>query len=139
MTFASMTFWAFLPVVFALYWLAKRRAAQNMVLIVASYIFYGWWDYRFCALILISSLVDFWIGAALSKTDRAGVRRAWLWCSIVCNLGMLGVFKYHGFFLENARLLAESLGWHLSYGALEVVLPAGISFYTFQTLSYTRC
>jgi D-alanyl-lipoteichoic acid acyltransferase DltB (MBOAT superfamily) len=137
MTFASLTFLLFFPVVFALHWAARRRTWQNLILIITSYVFYGWWDYRFCALMLISSLIDYGIGWALGRTQRASSRRGWLWLSIVCNLGLLGFFKYFNFFAENLQQMADMVGWQLNTGTLEIILPVGISFYTFQTLSYT--
>lgn len=137
MTFVSVTFLLFFPLVFALHWLPARRGWQNSVLIVASYVFYGWWDYRFCALMLISSLVDYGVGLALGRTEGVGFRRCWLWLSIVCNLGLLGFFKYFNFFADSLAGLADRVGWHLNTGTLEIILPVGISFYTFQTLSYT--
>lgn len=137
MTFVSLTFLLFLSVVFTLYWVARRRLYQNALLVAASYFFYGWWDYRFCALMLASSLVDFGIGAALAKVDSQSGRRRLLWMSIFANLGLLGIFKYFNFFTENFSLLAAEFGWKLNTGTLEIILPVGISFYTFQTLSYT--
>ena len=137
MTFASLTFLLFFPVIFALHWSLRERRWQNLVLIFASYVFYGWWDYRFCALMLISSLVDYGIGLALGRTDHPSYRRGWLWLSIVCNLGLLGFFKYFNFFADNFKQMADMIGWQLNTGTLEIILPVGISFYTFQTLSYT--
>ncbi len=137
MTFASLTFLLFFPVIFAIHWSVRRRTWQNLVLIIASYVFYGWWDYRFCALMLVSSLVDYGIGLALGRTDNLLHRRGWLWLSIICNLGLLGFFKYFNFFADNFQQMANAIGWQLNTGTLEIILPVGISFYTFQTLSYT--
>ncbi len=137
MTFASLTFFLFLPLVFALHWIQRTRTGQNIVLILASYLFYGWWDYRFCALMLISSLVDFTMGRALSRTVSTNHRRLWLAISLVNNLGLLGFFKYFNFFRENFVQFSQQLGWQVNAGTLEIILPVGISFYTFQTLSYT--
>ena len=108
-----------------------------MVLVIASYLFYGWWDYRFCALILVSSLVDYAIGNYLGKTQSFTKRNFALTLSLTSNLGLLGIFKYFGFFADNLRLMAEGLGWSVHPVTLNIILPVGISFYTFQTLSYT--
>ena len=137
MHFTSHIFIIFLAVFFALYWCVRSARSQNAVLVVASYLFYGWWDYRFCALILFSSLVDFLIGSKIFTTDSPSRRKIWLGLSLFTNLGLLALFKYFGFFAENLDLLARSLGWSLHPITLKVILPVGISFYTFQTLSYT--
>jgi alginate O-acetyltransferase complex protein AlgI len=137
MNFTTLAYLAFLPTVFSLYWLLRRRTAQNVLLIMASYIFYGWWDYRFCFLMLASSLVDFFIGLAMQSASRVPTRRALLGFSLLANLGMLGVFKYFGFFTANFQALANAVGWNVSDVTLSIILPVGISFYTFQTLSYT--
>ena len=135
--FTSHIFIIFLVVFFSLYWCARTARWQNLILVVASYLFYGWWDYRFCALILFSSLVDFAIGSKIYSTDNSKQRKFWLGVSLVSNLGLLAVFKYFGFFADNLNLLAQSLGWSLHPITLNIILPVGISFYTFQTLSYT--
>jgi len=135
--FTSHVFIIFLVVFFALYWCARTARWQNAILVVASYLFYGWWDYRFCALILFSSLVDFVIGSKLFATEVKRKRIGWLVLSLVSNLGLLALFKYFGFFADNLNLLAQSLGWSLHPITLNIILPVGISFYTFQTLSYT--
>ncbi|MEM9943911.1 MAG: hypothetical protein AAF939_20290 [Planctomycetota bacterium] len=106
-------------------------------MILASYLFYGWWDYRFCSLILFSSLVDFLIGKQVHLAAQPLNRKLWLALSLASNLGLLATFKYFGFFAENLNYLAASLGWNLHPVTLEIILPVGISFYTFQTLSYT--
>ena len=137
MTFTTLTFLVFLVVVLALYWGVRRRRAQNVVLLVASYVFYGWWDPRFLGLLVASSLVDFWIARALVPERPDHQRRALVALSCVLNLGLLGVFKYHGFFLESFAALARSLGLEPSLPTLYIVLPVGISFYTFQTLGYS--
>ncbi len=137
MSFASTAFVVFVPLVFSVYWLARSREQQNALVIAASYVFYSWWDYRFCVLILASSLVDFTIGLRLRATTRASTRQALLGCSLVANLGVLGAFKYLDFFADNFRALAHGVGWSVSDSTLQFVLPLGISFYTFQTLGYT--
>ena len=137
MTFTSLVFLAFLPTVLGFYWLLRVRSLQNALLVVASYFFYGWWDYRFCALMLVSSIVDYGIGLGLHERSSQRTRNLLLAISVVCNLGMLCVFKYVGFFVESLQQLGGQFGLNLSTGTLEIVLPVGISFYTFQTLSYT--
>jgi alginate O-acetyltransferase complex protein AlgI len=135
-TFTTLTFLLFTTLVFALYWRARGRRGQNLVLLGASYVFYGWWDPRFCALLLASSLIDFWIARALAS-DRTTRRRALVVLSCVLNLGLLGLFKYYDFFIEGLAELLLALGLAPSLPSLRLVLPVGISFYTFQTLSYT--
>jgi D-alanyl-lipoteichoic acid acyltransferase DltB (MBOAT superfamily) len=135
--FTSLVFIVFLAIVFAAYWMVRQPRSQNAILVVASYFFYGWWDYRFCSLILFSSLVDYFIGARLCRTDGVVQRRIYLGISLVSNLGLLAVFKYFGFFADSLQILAQNLGWSFHSVTLNIVLPVGISFYTFQTLSYT--
>ena len=137
MTFTTLTFILFLVCVFALYWAVRHRAIQNTLLIFVSYCFYGWWDYRFCALLAISSLCDFCIGLGMDRVRSRRFRGAMLVSSVLVNLSMLGFFKYFNFFVNNFVALSESLGWQVHPRTIQIVLPVGISFYTFQTLSYT--
>jgi len=137
MTFTTVTFVVFLALVFALYWIARRRTLQNLLLVAASYFFYAWWDWRFCFLMLSSSLVDYSVGLGLNVTKGRARRRLLLLTSIVCNLGLLGFFKYYGFFAANLQALTTAIGWRLDELTLRLILPVGISFYTFQTMSYT--
>lgn len=139
MLFNSLDFAVFLPVVFLLYWYVFNRSLKlrNAYLIAASYFFYGWWDWRFLSLILFSTLVDYWVGRALDDEERPRRRTLLLWTSIVVNIGFLGYFKYYNFFLDNFIAAFSFLGMEMDARALNVVLPVGISFYTFQTLSYT--
>jgi len=139
MLFNSLEFFVFLPIVFACYWLigGKRIKAQNLLIAAASYVFYGWWDWRFLSLILFSSLVDYSIGLSLGKTDKLSKRKLLLWISIVVNLGFLGFFKYYNFFVDSLINSFTFFGKTLSINTLNIILPVGISFYTFQTLSYT--
>ncbi len=139
MLFNSFAFAIFLPLVFVLYWLIgnKRIRLQNAFLIVASYVFYGWWDWRFLSLIFISSLVDFTIGQALDRTEAESRRKALLVTSMVVNLGILGFFKYFNFFIASLAALLKWLGLEPNLPVLKIILPVGISFYTFQTMSYT--
>jgi len=139
MLFNSLDFAIFLPVVFVVYWylLKNNLKAQNLFLLVASYFFYGWWDYRFLALIAFSTGVDFFVGIALQKQENPFKRKYLLWLSILINLGFLGFFKYYNFFAENFVDAFSLFGTKLNITSLHIILPVGISFYTFQTLSYT--
>ncbi|WP_298758824.1 MBOAT family O-acyltransferase [uncultured Psychroserpens sp.] len=139
MLFNSIDFAVFLPIVFVLYWFVtqKNLKYQNILIVVASYVFYGWWDYRFLALIVFSTLVDFSIGKLL-KTETQPSKRKWLlWISIAVNIGFLGFFKYYNFFIDNFTSVFTFFGQEIKSNTLDIILPVGISFYTFQTLSYT--
>ena len=139
MFFNSIDFAIFLPVIFILYWFAanKNLKLQNFLIVVASYIFYGWWDWRFLSLILFSTLIDYSVGIRLSKQDNISKRKILLWISILVNLGFLGFFKYYNFFLDNFITAFSFFGTPINVKGLNIILPVGISFYTFQTLSYT--
>ena len=137
MLFNSIDFFIFLPVVFCLYWTLRNLRVQNLLIVVASYFFYGWWDWRFLLLILLSTLVDYSVGLGLSATRNPSKRKCLLWLSIIVNLGVLGFFKYYNFFLENFISAFSFFGNEISTSSLNIILPVGISFYTFQTLSYT--
>ena len=136
MLFNSFAFVNFLAIVLALHHVLSHRN-QNRMLLVASYVFYGWWDYRFLSLIAISTLVDFFCAGAIGKSQDPVRRRRLLLVSLCSNLGILGFFKYFDFFVVSAASLLDSVGLNVSLPLLEVVLPVGISFYTFQTLGYT--
>jgi len=139
MLFNSLEFFLFLPIVFGLYWVigGKRIKSQNVLIALASYVFYGWWDWRFLSLILFSTLVDYSIGLALGKKEKPKTRKILLWISICVNLGFLGFFKYYNFFIDSLIDSFTFFGSELSINTLNIILPVGISFYTFQTLSYT--
>ena len=139
MLFNSIDFAIFLPVVFILYWFIcnKSLKLQNILIVIASYVFYGWWDWRFLSLILFSTVVDYTIGIALSKQEHQTKRKLLLWTSILINLGLLCFFKYYNFFLENFTDAFSFFGSKIQADNLNIILPVGISFYTFQTLSYT--
>jgi len=139
MLFNSIEFVIFLLVVFPTYWfiLHKNLKIQNLLIVVASYVFYGWWDYRFLALIIFSTVLDFFIGTMLKKENKERNRKLLLWSSLLVNLGFLGVFKYYNFFMDNLILAFSSIGVELHETSLQIILPVGISFYTFQTLSYS--
>ena len=138
MLFNSIVFLIFLPTVFVLYWfVCKRNTWRNVLLLLSSYIFYGWWDHRFLALIVASTLVDYFVGLFLKKETRERRRNSLLILSLIFNLGLLGFFKYYNFFIENWIGAWSSLGFNMHFETLQIILPVGISFYTFQTLSYT--
>mgnify|MGYP001028239495 CR=1 FL=1 len=139
MLFNSIDFAVFLPIVFVLYWfvIQKNLKFQNALVVVASYVFYGWWDYRFLALILFSTLVDYSVGILLNKTEELTRRKLLLWLSISVNIGLLGFFKYYNFFVDNFVQAFSFFGQEIQPNTLNIILPVGISFYTFQTLSYT--
>lgn len=139
MSFNSAAFLVFLPTVFAIYWLLQRGSLnwQNRFVLVASYFFYGWWDWRFLGLLMLSTAADFGIGLWLEQTEEQSRKKRILLLSLTLNLGLLGFFKYFHFFTDSFSVLANTLGWKVSPFTLQVILPVGISFYTFQSLSYT--
>jgi D-alanyl-lipoteichoic acid acyltransferase DltB (MBOAT superfamily) len=139
MLFNSIDFAIFLPIVFMLYWFVtnKNLKLQNLLIVISSYIFYGWWDWRFLSLILFSTILDYSIGISLSKQVNQNKRKMLLWISILMNLGFLGFFKYYNFFLANFMTAFSFFGTEINANSLNIILPVGISFYTFQTLSYT--
>lgn len=134
MIFNSLAFFIFLFVVLTAYYGLAHRA-QNVLLLIASYFFYGWWDWRFCSLLLISTLIDFVVGLQIEKAPQR--KKKLLVVSMVTNLGLLGVFKYFNFFIDTAAVALESIGLEAHLPVLRIILPVGISFYTFQTMSYT--
>ncbi|MBZ0204722.1 MAG: MBOAT family protein [Flavobacteriales bacterium] len=137
MLFNSLDFLIFLPIVFGVYWAIRNIQVQNAFLLLASYVFYGWWDWRFLLLIIFSSALDYLCGLGLERSSNDRKRKWILSISLVMNLGLLGVFKYFNFFTAELALQASRLGVELQPFTLNVLLPVGISFYTFQTLSYT--
>lgn len=136
MSFASGTFLFFLLAVFILYWQLRGRP-RKLLLLAASYIFYAAWDWRFVGLLALTTLVDYGVGAGLGRAATPRVRRALLLTSIGVNLGILGYFKYAGFFLDSLAALLNSLDWHVSPPVLQIAVPVGVSFYTFRSLTYT--
>ena len=128
---------AFLPLAVTGWYAIRSLRWRLFFLTAASYVFYGWWDYRFAFLMLASTLLDYVCGARIHASRDPVVRRRWLIASIAGNLGSLGFFKYYGFFAESAQTLLAALDWHVSPPMLHIVLPLGISFYTFQSMSYT--
>ena len=139
MLFNSIDFAIFLPIVFLLYWFLtnKNLKLQNLLIVFSSYIFYGWWDWRFLTLIIFSTLIDYFVGIGLSKQENPTKRKVFLWTSILVNLGFLGFFKYYNFFLDNFITAFSLFGTEIKPNSLNIILPVGISFYTFQTLSYS--
>jgi len=139
MLFNSIDFAIFLPTVFIFYWFITNRnlRLQNILIVASSYVFYGWWNWRFLSLIIFSTIVDYTIGRKLNIEDKQIKRKALLWSSILVNLGFLGFFKYYNFFLDNFISAFSLFGTEIKANSLNIILPVGISFYTFQTLSYT--
>ena len=140
MLFNSIEFLLFLPTVFLLYWFVfnKNLKSQNLLILLSSYVFYGWWDYRFLTLIFLTTIVDYIIGLNIPKQDSEKKQKLLLWCSVLFNLSVLGFFKYYNFFVDSWIDLFGSIGYEIkSIWTLNIILPVGISFYTFQTMSYT--
>jgi len=137
MLFNSFEFAAFLAIVLATFWNLKTTLARNTFLLFASYYFYGVWDYRFLSLIIFSSLCDFYLGRWMSRSKDSSYRKRCLYTSLAVNLGLLGLFKYFNFFIDSFAELLIQLGVEANLPTLQLILPVGISFYTFQTLSYT--
>jgi len=138
MLFNSLSFAIFLPVVFILYWFitAKSHKLQNLLLLAASYFFYGCWDWRFLFLLIFSTLLDYYTGIKMSEANNQRVKKFWFWTSIIVNLGFLGTFKYYNFFAESFSALVSNFGLKVTPVTLKIILPVGISFYTFHGLSY---
>jgi len=139
MLFNSLTFALFLPVIFALYWIIdkEKNHLRNLLLLIASYVFYGWWDWRFLSLIVFSSIVDYTIGLKIFNATKQDIRKKWLILSLLSNLSLLGFFKYFNFFVDSLVNGLASLGVDINTTTISIILPVGISFYTFQTMSYT--
>ena len=140
MLFNSLEFLIFLPTVFLLYWFVfqKDLRVQNSLLLISSYVFYGWWDYRFLSLIFLSTTVDYFVGLKIHESNDRKMKKFFLLISILFNLGLLGFFKYFNFFIDSWIDLLGTIGYEQkSTWTLNVILPVGISFYTFQTMSYS--
>jgi alginate O-acetyltransferase complex protein AlgI len=135
MLFTQMEFFLFFGVVLACMAVFRNHRVRKRLLLIASYYFYAYWDWRFASLLIVSTVVDYSIARGLAHTTPPHRRKMLLVISLVCNLGLLGFFKYFNFFIESLQVLFGSLGFHA--GTLRIILPIGISFYTFQTLSYT--
>ena len=140
MLFNSIEFLIFLPIVFTFYWFIfnKNLSIQNFIILLSSYIFYGWWDYRFLSLIFLSTIVDYIIGLNIPRQESEKLQKLLLYVSILFNVSVLGFFKYYNFFIDSWLSLFSSFGYEIkSIWTLNIILPVGISFYTFQTMSYT--
>jgi alginate O-acetyltransferase complex protein AlgI len=139
MLFNSLTYAFFLPLVFVLYWfyVNKNLKLQNFFLLTVSYVFYAWWDWRFLGLIVFSSAIDYLCGIQIGQSEDKTKRKAFLLLSIFVNIGLLFFFKYFNFFVDSFAELTQALGLQANKSSLKIILPVGISFYTFQTMSYT--
>ena len=139
MLFNSLEFAVFLPIVFCVYWAISdsKRNLRNVIIVISSCVFYGWWDWRFLLLIFLSTVIDFFVAPAIDDSSIASRRKLLLLTSISMNLGLLGFFKYCNFFLESFQSAFSLFGRPWNAGSLAVILPVGTSFYTFQTLSYS--
>jgi len=138
MLFNSISFAIFLPIVLIIYWYATKGNLkfQNLILLVSSYFFYACWDYRFLFLLVFSTLLDYTTGIKIYEAGNQNMKRFWLWLSICVNLGFLGVFKYYNFFAASFTDALSLIGINTNFGVIQVILPVGISFYTFHGLSY---
>ncbi|MDP9080729.1 MAG: MBOAT family protein [Bacteroidota bacterium] len=138
MLFNSLSFALFLPVVFVMYWFVagRRLQYQNILLLCASYFFYACWDWRFLFLLVFSTVLDYVTGIKMSESNSAKTKKTWFWLSVIVNLGFLGVFKYFNFFAASMAIAMANIGLHVNPWTLKVILPVGISFYTFHGLSY---
>ncbi len=139
MLFNSVEFIVFFVIIFITYWFLFENKIkwQNATLLIGSYIFYGWWEWKFLLLIVLSSAVDYIVGLGIQNSTSRASSKKWLLLSLIVNLGMLCVFKYYNFFIEEFVQAVSSLGFRIQVGTLNIILPVGISFYTFQTLSYS--
>ena len=140
MLFNSFEFFVFLPTVFFFYWFVfnNNLRIQNLLLLISSYVFYGWWDWRFLSLIFLSTIVDYFIGLKIYCCDEIKLKKKYLWVSILFNFGLLAFFKYFNFFIDSWIDLISFFGYeYSSRWTLNIILPVGISFYTFQTMSYS--
>ncbi|MDP2527924.1 MBOAT family O-acyltransferase [Maribacter dokdonensis] len=140
MLFNSLDFAIFFPILLTLYWFVfnKSLKSQNTLILISSYIFYGWWDYRFLGLIILSTFVDYFIGLKVYTSTSVSHKKLFLWLSIIFNLSVLCVFKYYSFFVESFIDFFNFFGYNLKNSwTVKIILPVGISFYTFQTMSYT--
>jgi alginate O-acetyltransferase complex protein AlgI len=137
MLFTEFRFLFFFLLVFSLYWFFRSNLIRKAFLLVCSYVFYGAWDWRFLSLILLSTAIDYIAGNQIQSSESEATRKKWLAVSLVANLGFLGFFKYFNFFIDSALGLTQFLGIPANASSLQIILPVGISFYTFQTLSYS--
>ncbi|HEX8269226.1 MAG TPA: MBOAT family O-acyltransferase [Flavobacterium sp.] len=138
MLFNSINFAIFLPIVFILYWFVTNKSMklQNILLLVSSYFFYACWDWRFLFLLVFSTVLDYYTGIRMQDAQSKAMKKFWFWLSISVNLGFFGVFKYYNFFADSFADAIANFGMHVNPWTLRVILPVGISFYTFHGLSY---
>ncbi len=138
MLFTSLEYFLFLPVVFALYWSLKSEKPdlQNGLLLIASYVFYGWWDWRFLLLLVSLALINYFIGLSIGKNEEKRIGKFWLITGLIINLGVLVIFKYFNFFIDSFIDLVSLLNYELPRSTTRIILPLGISFYTFLSISY---
>ncbi|WP_296150933.1 MBOAT family O-acyltransferase, partial [uncultured Flavobacterium sp.] len=138
MLFNSIEYLLFLPIVFALYWITNKRSLkiQNLLLLASSYFFYACWDWRFLFLLMFSTALDYFTGIKMHEAKNVGGKKFWFWLSIIVNLGFLGIFKYYNFFADSFAEVLSNFGFQANFWTLKVILPVGISFYTFHGLSY---
>ncbi|WP_395052163.1 MBOAT family O-acyltransferase [Flavobacterium sp.] len=138
MLFNSINFLLFLPIVFAIYWMVNKRSLQlqNILLLASSYFFYAFWDWHFLFLLVFSTVLDYFTGIKMYEAKTEKSKKTWFWLSVLINLGFLGIFKYYNFFANSLAIALEKIGFEASFWTLEVILPVGISFYTFHGLSY---
>lgn len=138
MLFNSINFALFLPIVFIFYWFITNKSYkfQNILLLVSSYFFYACWDWRFLFLLIFSTFLDYYTGLKMTDSRNQNIKKFWFWLSISINIGFLGIFKYYNFFSKSFADAVSSIGLHVNPWTLNVILPIGISFYTFHGLSY---
>jgi alginate O-acetyltransferase complex protein AlgI len=135
--FTEPRFVVFFLSLFTLYWTLKSNAARKLLLLSASYIFYGAWDWRFAVMLLVLSSADYWFARRIDDSGDQAIRRRFVFCSVAMNLLVLGIFKYLNFFLSSTIAIANLLHLQLDQPTLKIILPVGVSFFTFQSLSYT--
>lgn len=137
MLFNSYIFFIFLGIILPIFYILPTKKGKNFFLVIVSYVFYGYWDWKFCSLLAISTVIDYTIGKFLFQTNSETKRKWLLTISLVSNLGILAFFKYYNFFVDSFQAISYQFGMNVDYLHLNIILPVGISFYTFQTLSYT--
>ena len=138
MLFNTLEYFLFLPITFFLYWAIKETKYQNIFILMSSYVFYGWWDWRFLFLIFLSTVVDYFVAMRIEQTHKKKSKKIYLLISIIFNLSILGFFKYYNFFIDSWIELLSKIGYQVTdVWTLKIILPVGISFYTFQTMSYS--
>jgi len=138
MLFNTLEYFLFLPITFFLYWAIKETKYQNIFILISSYVFYGWWDWRFLFLIFLSTVVDYFVAMRIEQTHKKKIKKLYLLISIIFNLSILGFFKYYNFFIDSWIELLSKIGYQVTdVWTLKIILPVGISFYTFQTMSYS--